>query len=303
VRVLQIIFIQTLFVFSLQAQNVFSDLQDNSEFDPAPSTQSTISERVIVKSRNRRILVITNTNQALKQGDFVTIFSAETRVAKALVAKTQERKTALKIINTFANQYDSLTNRGQSLTIVRGDAKDSPDIELTKKEESLFTTIDQIEDETEVKRMPEKSILGLGVGLYRSIDSNDQSAFYAHYVFSYAYNVSNNFWFEGNYGYSALNQFPIVDILTNLHTLRAKFKYNFYLPAYSFFMPYGGIEFTNAQASENSSLTDDQINLLQSLNQVKFIGGFSLYKRLVPGWVINLNAGTDGIYGGFSVAF
>ncbi|MBT6324818.1 MAG: hypothetical protein HOJ35_02535, partial [Bdellovibrionales bacterium] len=63
------------------------------------------------------------------------------------------------------------------------------------------------------------------------------------------------------------------------------------------------------QADSSSSSSPSAEELQQEIDDVaalelnSIIFGVSLLKRLVPGWFIKLDVGTDGLYGGFSLEF
>ncbi len=305
----------------MYSQNIIEDLQDNGPTDPSQSNNyAQFNEEVLLKSKNRRILIITNKNQSLKQGDFISLYVNSEKIARALVAKDRNNKVAIKIINTFSDKFDRLTRRGDELEIIRGDdssfSATEEDINADLGENDLFSIdlIDKKEEKENAKKLNERNLVTLGIGLYQGIDSQEESKAYVHGILSYAIKAFGPVWFEGVYGYSNLQRFPRQDTSAHLHGLGVRLKLNINLPAYMFLMPYAGIHFAYVSSTDTidpgASAPQAEINaynrevdLINIASQFRPTAGLTLHKRFVPGWFITLSGGLDVSYAGVTIGF
>jgi len=305
-----------------QSQNIIDDLQDNGPTEPTLSEGlGQFSEEVILKSRNRRILILTNQNKSLKQGDFISLFVNDQKIARALVAKDRDTKVAIKIINTFSDTFDNLTKRGSELVIIRGDdsAFTSNEKEsVSKLEDSdLFQSdLFDLENDSKKPSLVENHLLTLAIGMHQSIDIEEEKKFYLHGIASYSLNAAGPFWVEAIYGFSNMQKFPAEDASAHLHGFGARIKFNLNLPWHTYLMPYAGIHFAYVLSSStqepDESVPDtdpiviqynDEVDLITKGIKMKLAAGFTLHKRFVPGWFLTLNGGIDLIYAGITVGF
>ncbi len=308
--------------YGSQAQNIIDDLQDNGPTEPSVSDGlGQFSEEVILKSRNRRILILTNQNKSLKQGDFISLFVNDQKIARAIVAKNRDTKVAIKIINTFSDSFDSYTKRGSDLVIVRGD-----DSAFTSQEKESLTSLEDselfqsdlfgAEDESKKPSLQENHLITLAIGMHQSINLEKDKEFYLHGIASYALNAAGPFWIEGLYGFSNMQKFPANNISAHLHGVGARIKFNLNLPWHTYFMPYAGVHFAyilspNTEEPPTSLPVTDpdviqynkEVDLITEGIKMQLAAGFTLHKRFVPGWFFTLNGGIDLIYVGVTIGF
>ncbi len=307
---------------NLQAQNIIDDLQDNGPTEPSISEGlGQFSEEVILKSRNRRILILTNQNKSLKQGDFISLFVNDQKIARAIVAKNRDTKVAIKIINTFSDTFDGLTKRGSDLVIVRGDdsaftAQEKETVSSLEDSELFQSDLFGAEEDSKKPSLDENHLLTIAIGMHQSIDLEKEDKFYLHGVASYALNAAGPFWIEALYGFSNMQRFPASDISAHLHGVGARIKFNLNLPWHTYFMPYAGVHFAYILSSSTeeppASVLDtdpsviqynDEVELIREGIKMQLAAGFTLHKRFVPGWFLTINGGIDLIYSGITIGF
>ena len=116
-----------------------------------------------------------------------------------------------------------------------------------------------------------------------------------------------------SYGQSIINDYPEIGLDTKLINIILKATYIIKGPLYSYLRPYIGYQLVNPDspgAGKESTIRPvgaEQLELeLQRVDNLKIsspIFGASVLKRLVPGWFVKANIGSDMISFGFALEF
>jgi len=319
------------------AQNVLDDIeeediQENATSELAPKL---VSETIKVISPSRKIFILTNENKTFSKGDFISILLGNKLVCRALVAKTtDEALSGIKIVKIYNVVLWKQLATNKEVLILKGDdsyysnlekaPKDDAE-ELKKKnkvkdDEDLFnsTTLNDDDlslEETNNRLIKTDNLVSAGVGLIASLDSEGQSKKAVHTNGSWGYQLSDNVWAELGAGYNTLVDYPTTGFDTRMINFTTKFKYTFEAPFYSYLMPYVGYQIIQANSPgagvDDGSVTppptkaelDAEILALEKLRKSAVIFGVTVLKRIVPGWFIRVDLGSDIINAGLSLEF
>jgi len=321
-------FILLLIMTSVNAQSVVDELRAVSTGD-LPTKNQLFSEMITTISSNKRIFILTNSNNKLIMGDFVSFVKDNQLILRALVVKTRDDRCGVKLVKIYdQNLWKSLTT-GADVQMIRGD--DSYFLTQIKKEQEALVagsnTNSNNGEQTDSLSAEEKMILGSDItleskvdnrkisanhllyftaGNYRSLSTTGESDTYMHYRIGWGFQVFNNWFSDVSYGYTVLKKYPEVDIDTALNTVSFKFGYIFQLPIHSFLYAYGGIYNSIATApGAGEGVSDAQAELeIQRVRDVEglgYLGGVSFYKRLVPGWTFKVDVDLKNIGAGIMV--
>lgn len=324
----QIIFLLiAISAFNSYSQNLVDDLS-------APVSQSSaydelFTEYVKIIGNSRRIFIMTNENGRLNKGDFFSIVVNDKLTARALVAKNQENLIGIKIL-----RIDSLANwarvrKGLAVQVLKGDdtafknkqnlPKDAKDNEpKLKSEEDLFSSNVLIEDidleENKDRVLKTDNIISASLGYFsaQGTDSNSSNSFQMPNA-QWAYQIADNIWVEGLFGRSLMTDYPGPLIETLVTNFTVRLKYTFKAPLYSFIKPYLGYQMFNVSSPEagqdfvGRTLSEEErskeLGLVRDLKRNQVVFGVTVLRRLVPGWFIRGDFGTDIMSLGFAIEF
>lgn len=293
------------------------------------------SEKIKIISRSGKIFIITNNNQQLNKGDFITL-SLKDRgpLARAIVAKNKDGSTGIKILKVYSlKRWKSITN-GSIVDITKGDdsylfkkktPKKKREIEekITSEEDLYNDKEIALDDEfgdfyKDTRLIKPDNIVSIGWNQFEfqnDIDPNlPQTEAHSQFNYGWAYQFSDNYWVEGLYGRVLIDGFPDEAEQTIINNFTIRAKYTFKAPFYSYFMPYVGFQVyqvSSPQAGiidDNSSATSRQkaereTALINKLSQNNFVLGVTVLKRLVPGWFVKLDLGSDIFSAGVAIEF
>lgn len=298
---------------NIYAQNLLSDANINFAGE---TSGDLFTETIKIISRSGKIFILTNGNQLLSKGDFITLILKEDGpVSRAVVAKTHDGSAGIKILKVYSLARWKKLARGSDVQILKGD--DSALFKPQTKPEdvtSADTTIDSEEDlfndktidlsgelgdiYTDKRLIKPDNVVSAAYNQFRakdyvSGDTNVGNQFY----FSWAYQFSDNYWVEGIYGRTQFDNLPSgLQTVVNNFTVRA--KYTFEAPLYSYLMPYIGFQtFYVSNSDEGTALDpvikDQEAETLDALRSSNVALGFTVLKRMVPGWFIKGEIGND----------
>ncbi|MEX1098901.1 MAG: hypothetical protein WEB87_00660, partial [Bacteriovoracaceae bacterium] len=101
------------------AQNLVNDISATTQLG---DSSQIFTETVQIISRSQKIFILTNTNQMLNKGDFITlILNEKDPVARALVGKTHEGLAGIKILKIYSLKRWALMRQGLDVQILKGD--------------------------------------------------------------------------------------------------------------------------------------------------------------------------------------
>ena len=312
----------------LRAQNVIDQISDTTT--PSLSEFQDLTEKILRISKDKRIFILTNENASVSQGDFFSIIFENELVARALVAKNVDQKTGIKILRIYSpGQWEKL-REGLEIQILRGDdtsfqskkndkeEKEEEKVTLITREDDLFDETKLLQEDLELEAydnsvVKNNNIIAVSLGFLESSKTGGEVDNHSQVNVSWAYQFEPNLWLEGNYGRNVINGFPSEDIETALDNLTFKVKYSVDALFYSIIMPYIGYQKVIAHspnAGENdpnneipASQLKNELNDVANLEKNHIIFGINILKRLVPGWFIKLDVGSDIMSAGLALEF
>ena len=322
-----LIYASLIFVISshVAAQSLVEDANINVE---QAANGSVFAETIKIISNSKKIFILTNNNQQLGQGDFISLALDNKLAARALVAKTHQGQVGIKIIKIYSlNQWAKL-RREQDVQIVKGDDSsfmkkrdeapptDGPKI---KDEDDLYSadvvmddTVEFVEDNKNRHIKPD-NVVGVFAALLNADNPDGGDGGYTRgneFGLTWAYQFTDNFFLEGVYGRTLLDNYPADTTQTLVNRFVGRVKFNIRGPLYTFFMPYVGYQnssVSSPDAGKESQQTQEQNDAeLEAVNNLKkngVVAGVTILRRLVPGWFVKADLGTDVLNIGFAIEF
>ncbi len=284
--------------------------------------ENTFAETIKIISASKKIFVITNNNQQLGVGDFISLALDNSLAARAIVAKTHEGQAGIKIIKIYSLSQWNRLKKGSDVLVIRGDdssfgKKTETKVEITEQapkirsEEDLFnsTVVDdagELEDNSRRHIKPD-NVVGAGLGFVDEQDLEGGGQRAAQFSFSWAYQFTDNWFAEFNYSRAQFEDFPSQGAQTLVNVVTGRLKYNFKGPLYTFFMPYVGFYSqtvdSNAGETNNAVLAQRELNRIEELKKTGPVFGITVLRRLVPGWFLKADLGTDVMNAGVAIEF
>ncbi|PIK14265.1 MAG: hypothetical protein CES88_14920 [Halobacteriovorax sp. JY17] len=312
---------------SIFAQSVIEDFSQDSESNQLAS--ELVTEKITSVSNSKRTYIITNENQSFNKGDFITLVLANKLAARAIVAKSVNNLAGIKIIKIYSLDLFKSFRPELEVQIIRGDdsffgakketEESKEDANLLKEEEDLYNGTlledDLSLDEKTNRKIKTDNIVSLNVGLIEGLNNDGSTQRYTHLNGMWMYQFDDNIWAEIGYGQNLINDYPTPGLDTKMTNLFVRAKYTISAPFFSYVQPYLGFQMINASSPQagvddpNDSITptqpqlDNEIQLVEDLKKRQVIFGVTVLKRLVPGWFIRADLGSDIMNLGFSLEF
>ena len=287
-------------------------------------------EKIDRISPTKRVWILTNSNNAMDKGDFITMLYKKQPFARALVGKNKENEVGIKILKIYSLKLWNAMNTGVTVQILRGDDSGISSLlskaETKTNEGSIQTEADLYNEENivdqdlestenEKRKIKTDNLLTLSIGKISATDVNGDTTSFTHWGGAWAYQLFDNIFAEVTAGQSTLKAFPSDSLDTTLTSFTIRGKYTFAAPLDSYFQPYVGMQFiyancpdAGAQPTDEATIDQAQldaetaaIDALQKRGVLVF--GVSILKRLVPGWFAKLDLGTDMVNLGMTVEF
>jgi len=300
-------------------------LVDDADLETNSSSQ-TFTETIKIISETKKIFILTNNNQLLNQGDFVSLILDNQLAARALVAKTYQGQAGIKILKIYSLSQWKKLGKDKDVQLIRGDDSqfnkkvttdqkaDDSKVKI-KDEEDLYSKDVVIDDEGDFesnskRHLKPDNLVAIGVGFKDVNQAQPESGKIrgTEISLSWAYQFNDNYFLEGAYGRTQFNNFPGENITSVLNRFSLRLKYNIKGPAYTFFLPYVGFQTVsvsspNAAKTNNSQTNDFQTEALNNLKKSGPVAGITVLRRLVPGWFVKADLGTDMMNLGFAIEF
>lgn len=323
----------SLMISTAYAQNVLDDIEEEDRMETAQTdvAPNLVSETIKTISPSKKIFILTNENKTFSKGDFISLLLANKLVCRALVAKTtDDALSGIKIVKIYnVNLWKQLAT-GKEVLVLKGDDSYYTNLEKAPKEpaekakenlkvqdeEDLFnsTTLndDDLSLEENTKRLIKTdNLISAGVGLISGKDVDGSTKRYTHLNASWGYQVSDNIWAELGAGTNTITDYPALGIDTRMVNITGKLKYTFNAPFYSYIMPYVGYQVINVDSPgagvNDGTKTDAELEaenlLVDDLKKSSVIFGVTVLKRIVPGWFIRADLGSDIINAGLTLEF
>jgi hypothetical protein len=323
------------FLTSAYSQSLVEDANLTAA-TPESGGENLFTETIKIISQSKKIFILTNNNQKLGPGDFVSLAYNNQLAARAMVAKTHQGQAGLKIIKIYSLAQWGKLRRNQDIQVIKGDDSyfgkkidkvvDATPVGKIKNEEDLYTGDVVVEDElgdfedNKNRHIKPDNIVGI-FGAFQTAAVADRvatdgtttsggKARATEFGASWAYQFADNFFAEGLYGRALYNSFPSDGIQTLVNRFEGRIKYNIKGPLYTFFMPYVGYQ-NNSVSSPDAGQGNVKGTLagkkeLDAVDKLKKAGpvvGVTILRRLVPGWFVRADLGTDMLGLGFSIEF
>lgn len=313
-----------LFPSLSRAQSLVDDVSLPTQEE---SQQDLFTETIKIISNSKKIFILSNDNKRLGVGDFISLAFNDKLAARALVAKIHEEKVGIKILKIYSVSTWSLLKPGIPVKIVQGDdsyfniKKAAPEASeeqgsKIKSEEDLYTSDVVVDDdlgdfdENKNRHIRPDNLVGISGSFYDAaqVPSRGGTQRSNEIGVSWAFQFVDNYFIEGLYGRAILDNYPADGTQTLVNHLTARLKYNIKGPLYTYFMPYLGFHSRTVSSPDAGKSVDPQLNteelaLIDSLKVSGMIIGISAYRRLVPGWFIKGDLGTDIVSLGFAIEF
>lgn len=310
---------------SLFAQSLVEDANLGTSTEGAQ--ENVFTETIKIISGSKKIFIITNNNQQLTPGDFISLALDNNLAARALVAKTHQGQVGIKILKIYSLSQWARLRRELDVQVIRGDdsffAKkpDEPKVEETpiakiQSEEDLYTGDVVVEDdigifdENKNRHIKPDNVVALTGAFYEAAEVRSRGGKVRTNEFgiSWAYQFADNYFVEGLYGRALLDNYPADGSQTLANHLTARLKYNIKGPLYTFFMPYLGfhtytISSPDAGKTNIEATNEEQLEAIDELKKSGPVFGITVLRRLVPGWFIKADVGSDIINVGFAIEF
>ena len=324
------------------AQNVLDDVEEEDRIDNAAKgdvAPALVSETIRTIAPSKKIFILTNENQTFSKGDFISLLLTNKLVCRALVAKTtNEKLSGIKIVKIYNTTLWKQLHNDKEVLVLKGDdsyysdkekpakvadkktkEKDKKDDLKIQNDDDLFnsTSVNGNDDDLSLEESNKRliktdNIISFNVGLIQGKDVDGSSKRYTQISGAWGYQISDNVWAEASVGANTIRDYPSTGLDTQLINLTFRAKYTFPAPFYSYFQPYVGYQTIIAKSPSagvaDATTTDPTVlaNELQLVDDLKKSGpifGVTLLKRIVPGWFIRADLGTDIVNGGLTIEF
>lgn len=325
-KIIRVVFVYLLLIqsFELLAQSLVEDANLNTT---AGESENVFTETIKIISASKKIFIITNNNQQLGPGDFISLALDNKLAARAVVAKNHQGQVGIKILKIYSlAQWGQLKRNGE-VQIVKGDdsyfnkpvAEAKPEetpLGKIKSEDDLYTGDIVVEDEAGVfdenknRHIRPDNVVAITGAFFEAAavapkTGKDRAT---EFGISWAYQFSDNYFVEGLYGRALIDNYPIDGSQTLVNHLTARLKYNIKGPLYTFFMPYLGfhtytVSSPDAGKGNIASQNEKELDAIDDLKKSGPVFGVTILRRLVPGWFVKADIGSDIINAGFAIEF
>lgn len=324
-----------LIVRTAYAQNVLDDIEeeDRLETGSTETAPNLVAETIKIIAPSKKIFIITNDNKTFSKGDFISLLLGNKLVCRALVAKTNDDSlSGIKIVKIYNVTLWKQLQSEKEVLVLKGDDSYYSNLEKAPKEtaekagkdlkvqdeDDLFnsTTIndDDLSLEESSKRLIKTdNLVSAGVGMIEGKDVDGSAKKYTQLNGSWGYQLTDNIWGELGLGTNTVTDYPATGLDTRMINITTKLKYTFNAPFYSYIMPYVGYQVIRADSpgagvdDGSGERTPEQLNdellAVDDLKKSTVIFGATVLKRIVPGWFIRADLGTDIISGGLTLEF
>lgn len=323
------ILFSSIFLITLSSNVVLSQSLVDDISSPYEK-ENIFQEKIQTISRDQKIFILTNSNRILGKGDFVTLtINDKEPVVRAVVGKTHDKKAGIKILKVYSLARWQTLGTGVTVGVLRGDdsslfldkTKDSSptaDNEQSRieSEEDLYALEAELTQDLDSfsqdnRHIKPDNLVSAAWGQYsydNSLKPETEREAHDQFSFNWAYQFSDNYWAEGLYGRTQITGLPAEGSTTLINNFTVRLKYTFKAPFYSFIMPYAGYQIymvssPDAGKTNDAALNQKQNSFIADLGQDRPVFGVTLLRRLVPGWFIKADLGTDIMNIGFTVEF
>lgn len=312
------LFILLLSIPGIKAQSLVDDASLTG------GGEGVFNETIKIISNSKKIFIVTNNNQQLNPGDFISLALDNKLAARAVVGKNHQGQVGIKILKIYSLTQWGKLRRDQEVQIVKGDdsnfgAAPPPEIQQAtkiKSEDDLYTGDVVVEDdlgdfdENKNRHIKPDNLVSVFGAFYEAAEIEDKGGTVRtnEIGISWGYQFSDNYFAEATYGRAMLDNFPGDGTQTLVNHMIARLKFNIKGPLYTFFMPYAGfhsysISSPDAGKSDSNITNEQELAVVDKLKKSGPVFGVTVLRRLVPGWFIKADLGNDIINLGFAIEF
>lgn len=307
----------------LWANSLVEDANLNSDLE----SENVFKETIKIISQSKRIFILSNINQQLGTGDFISLAMDDSLAARAVVAKVHQGQVGIKILKIYSLTQWGRLRRNAEVQIIKGDDSffeknkkanvvqaDEPS--KIRSEDDLYTGDVVIEDEVGVfnenknRHIKPDNIIAFNGAFFDApeIASKGGTVRTNELGISWGFQFSDNYFVEGVYGRAMLDNYPGDGAQTLVNHLTARLKYTIKGPLFTFFMPYIGyhsytVSSPDAGKTNNVSTNAEELEVINSLKKTGPVFGVTVLRRLVPGWFLKADLGSDIVNVGFAIEF
>ena len=286
-----------------------------------------------IRTFSKKIFILTNENRSFSKGDFISLLLGNKLVCRALVAKTSDDQlSGIKIVKIYNVTLWKQLAPEKEVLILKGDDSYYTNLSKAPKEsEESLKNSSKVQDEDDLfnsttlndddlsleensnRLIKTDNLLSAGVGMIAGKDTDGSSKRYTHMNGSWGFQLSDNIWGELGVGTNTITDYPAIGIDARLINFTGKLKYTINAPFYSYIMPYVGYQVISVDSpgagvqDESDPRMDEElqkeIELVDDLKKSSVIFGVTILKRMVPGWFIRADLGSDIISGGLTLEF
>ncbi len=323
-HILIVLFSISLFIDpNIYAKSVVDSMRGDSQSNISADLPELVTEKIDKISLTKRIIIITNDNNAYNKGDFITLTTAKQCISRAIVAKTDEGNEnsigAVKIIKIYSQELWEQLEVGKDIEIIRGDdshicnkinLSDSGEGSIENEEDLYLMSLeDGIDLEDDTKRaIKTDNILSMVLNFTEGLNNDGSAVTYHHLTGMWSYQIHDNFWVEASYGQKIVKDYPAPIVDTRFTNFTIRIKYTVEAPFYSYIQPYFGYQIIGAQSpgagiNGDPATAGQELEMVEKLKKNTLILGISVLRRLVPGWFARLDMGSDGLVAGICLEF
>jgi hypothetical protein len=319
------------------SQDVLDPIEEEDRLEttlPSDEAPNLVSETIKTIAPSKKIFILTNNNQSFSKGDFISLLLANKLVCRALVAKTTNDKlSGIKIVKIYNLALWKQLTVEKEVLVLKGDdsyytnkekaptpaAKDKKDNSRLQTDEDLYNSTsfsgsddDLSLDENNKRLIRPDNLLSFSVGLIEGIDVDNSTKKYTQLNGNWGYQLHDNIWAEAGVGTNVVTDFPSTGLDTRLVNITVKGKYTFNAPFYSYLQPYVGYQTILAispsagvpdESNTDQEKLDNEVKLVNDMKKSSIIFGVTILKRIVPGWFIRADLGSDIVNGGLTIEF
>ncbi len=335
-NIIKPLFVILFMSVNLHAQSIIDEFSDNTEEE---SINYDLTEEIVLKqSLSKRIFILTNQENSFAEGDYVSLLLSKKLVVRGLIAKNIDQGAAFKVTKVYSTELFNAIVPRSKVQVIRGDdsfyriqkpkGPSEPEFQI-ETEDDLFdetTLLDDEEFESPKKggKLKNDNIISFGFGYVSSYNPQNiqnsaesftltggDEASTIQLNASYSYQVIKDFWIEGMVGVHDLADYPNTGLDTKLWQFTGRLKYAISGPLYTFFLPYIGFQITRADSPSagststrfNDAVLAQEIISVETIEEQKLVIGVTILRRLVPGWFIKADLGTDILGFGLALEF
>ena len=311
------LFILLFLSSDLYSQSIIDDIEDEQE-----NTSEQISnldlptERIEKVGASRTVFILSNNNSSFNKGDFISLVLGDNLINRAIVAKVAGSSVGIKVVKTYSPELGVSLRPGTQVKVIRGDdtyfnnlkkkqtAKSNAP--LIEDEDDLFNDTTLLSDEVSLEENSKRhlrtdSLFFVMASALSSFDNSGNEATYNQFGASYGYQFRDNFWAEVYYSSFKIDNFPSTALTSTFNLFSLRLKYTVKLPSYVYLQPYVGLLLTSISAPNTTNMA--QTSAIDLASERRPAVGVTLLRRLVPGWFIRGDLGTDLMALGFGLEF